>query len=247
MEQTRRGSWTRRRLTAAAMAGVMSFGGTACGVVLEAPPSSSSTGTQAEHGEAAGTTYTTADILGRLATLEVKGRAPKTGYTREQFGDGWTELGNCDTRDRILIRDLHDEVVAQPSCEVQSGILDDPYTGKRISFVKGPKTSEAIQIDHVVPLSNAWQTGAQQMSKARRIEFANDPLNLLAVDGPTNNKKGDGDAATWLPPRRDEWCEYVARQVLVKDKYDELWVTPPEHAAMERVLDSCVGQMITVK
>jgi hypothetical protein len=95
-----------------------------------------------------------------------------------------------------------------------------------------------VQIDHVVALSNAWQTGAQQLTDAERELLANDPLNLLAVDGASNSQKSDADAATWLPAERSFWCPYVARQISVKAAYG-LWVTEPERNAMLRVLERC--------
>jgi len=95
----------------------------------------------------------------------------------------------------------------------------------------------------VVALSNAWQTGAQQLTRQKRIELANDPLELLAVDGPTNQAKGDGDAATWLPPNKAFRCQYVARQIAVKVKYT-LWVTSAEKQAMQRVLSDCANQRV---
>ena len=100
-----------------------------------------------------------------------------------------------------------------------------------------------MQIDHVVALSDAWQKGAQQWDATKRRAFANDPLELLAVDGPTNARKGDGDAATWLPPRKSFRCAYVARQIAVKARYG-LWVTQAEHDAMARVLERCPGQRV---
>lgn len=177
-----------------------------------------------------------------LANLAVKGRAPKTGYTREQFGDGWSMENGCDTRNIILNRDLTN-VVLNDQCQVVSGDLNDPYTGKLIQFRRGANTSQAVQIDHVVALSDAWQTGAQQLSRDRRVLLANDPLELLAVDGPQNQKKSDGDAATWLPPNKAFRCEYVARQIAVKNKYS-LWVTSAEKAAIERVLIKCPEQTV---
>lgn len=177
------------------------------------------------------------DTLSMLESLAVKGRAPKTGYEREQFGDGWDSYLGCDTRNRILRRDLKNPVV-NFECKVVSGVLHDPYGGKTVSFVRGEATSDDVQIDHVVALSNAWQTGAQQLSYTQRVMFANDPLNLLAVDGTLNQQKADGDAATWLPPNKPFRCEYVRRQVLVKRNY-ELWVTPAEQEAIRRVLASC--------
>ena len=178
-----------------------------------------------------------------LVALPTKGRAPKTGYKRSQFGDGWAKSGGCDTRNVILRRDLVNAVLGDDNCKVQSGALSDPYTGQRIAFKRGANSSGAVQIDHVVALSNAWQTGAQQLSSEQRISLANDPLELLAVDGPANQQKGDGDAATWLPSNKPFRCQYIARQIAVKKKYS-LWVTPPERTAMERILASCPEQRL---
>ncbi|WP_311217408.1 DUF1524 domain-containing protein [Arthrobacter sp. AB6] len=180
-----------------------------------------------------------------LATLPVKGRAPKTGYERALFGPTWADVdqNGCDTRNDILRRDLT-EVTYTTSvpCTVKTGILADPYTGTTISFVRGTTTSSAVQIDHVVALSDAWQKGAQQLTTEQRTAFANDPLNLQATDGPTNQQKGDGDAATWLPPNKGFRCEYVARQVSVKARYS-LWVTQAERDAIAGILAGCPGQV----
>jgi len=196
-------------------------------------------------------TSTTQNVQGTLAIdalnkLEVKGRAPKTGYSREQFSNDWGSVGGCDVRDLILKRDLENIVVDKDGCKVTSGTLkSDPYTGKEIAFMRGPTSSQAVQIDHVVAVSDAWQKGAQLLSKDQRYNFYNDPLNLLAVDGPTNNKKGDGDAATWLPPNKDYRCRYVARQVAVKVKYT-LWVTDAEKDAIKNTLNTCPGQVLPI-
>lgn len=182
-----------------------------------------------------------------LASLAVKGRAPKTGYSREQFGAAWADVdrNGCDTRNDILNRDLTDKTYKSGThdCVVATGVLRDPYTGGTIDFKRGQNTSTAVQIDHVVALSDAWQKGAQQLSDEMRERLANDPLNLLAVDGPTNQSKSDGDAATWLPPNKSYRCEYVARQVGVKAKYG-LWVTQTERDAIAGILASCPGQRI---
>ncbi len=170
-----------------------------------------------------------------LATLEVKGRAAKTGYARSEFGDGWSTVNGCTARNIILNRDMQ-EVVLQDECTVVSGVLQDPYTATEIMFTKDK--SAAVQIDHVIALSDAWQKGAQQLTKAQRIQLANDPLELLAVDGPANQQKSDADAATWLPKNKNFRCTYVARQIAVKAKYS-LWVTPAEHEAMAKVLSQC--------
>ncbi len=177
-----------------------------------------------------------------LATIPVKGRAPKTGYSRDQFGQAWADVdrNGCDTRNDMLRRDLSDLALKPGTrdCVVLSGILNDPYTATLINFLRGSSTSSAVQIDHVVALSDAWQKGAQQLTEAQRVSFANDPLNLLAVDGPANQQKSDGDAATWLPPNKSYRCDYVARQISVKAGYG-LWVTRAEHDAMARVLADC--------
>lgn len=178
-----------------------------------------------------------------LATLAVKGRAPKTGYDRSQFGPEWadTDRNGCDTRNDVLRRDLTNVVVAGTSgCVVLSGTLADPFSGSTMPFSKGT-TSAGIHVDHVVALSDAWQKGAQGWTASQRLAFGNDPLNLLAVDGALNMAKGDGDAATWLPPAKGYRCAYVARQVAVKSKYGA-WVTQAEHDAIERVLSSCPGE-----
>lgn len=180
-----------------------------------------------------------------LAALPIKGRAPKTGYDRALFGQAWADVdrNGCDTRNDILKRDLTGITYTNSvPCKVQSGTLADPYTGSSISFVRGTATSSAVQIDHVVALSDAWQKGAQQLTVEQRTAFANDPLNLQATDGPTNIKKGDGDAATWLPPNKGFRCEYVARQISVKATYS-LWVTQAEHDAMANILADCSGQL----
>lgn len=175
-----------------------------------------------------------------LATIPIKGRAPKTDYARTQFGDGWATTNGCDTRDIILHRDLKNSTATE-GCKVLSGTLDDPYTEKLINFKRGADTSSAVQIDHVVALGDTWQTGAQLLSKPEREALANDPVELLAVDGPANQQKSDADAATWLPSNKSFRCQYVARQVAVKSKY-RLWVTPAEHDAILRVLSGCPGQ-----
>lgn len=182
-----------------------------------------------------------------LQTLPIKGRAPKTGYERSNFGDGWAVVNGCDMRNRILARDLKNITYVPTTdivvCKVATGTLDDPYSGKTIQFVRGEETSDDVQIDHVVALSDAWQKGAQQLSFDQRVAFANDPLNLLATDGPTNQKKSDSDAASWLPPNKAYRCHYVARQIAVKKKHS-LWVTRPERDAMIRVLNGCPGQQL---
>jgi hypothetical protein len=185
--------------------------------------------------------------LSIIETQVTKGRAAKTGYTRAQFGQTWADVdrNGCDTRNDILKRDLTGEIFREKTreCVVLSGTLIDPFSGETINFVRGNVSSMEVQIDHVVALSNAWQTGAFKLPINERTAFANDPLNLLAVKGRLNSQKGDGDAATWLPPLKSFRCDYVARQIAVKTKY-KLWFTAPEKAAMVRILKSCPEKVL---
>ncbi|MFH0412241.1 HNH endonuclease family protein [Corynebacterium sp. L4756] len=182
-----------------------------------------------------------------LESLRVAGRAPRTGYDRDLFGQAWSddvtvEFGHngCDTRNDILRRDLVDLEIKEGThgCLVLSGTLHDPYSGETIDFVRGQSTSSQVQIDHVVALSDAWQKGAQQWDEEKRENFANDPRNLKAVKGSLNQQKGAGDAATWLPPQRGYRCEYARSIIDVKAEYG-VWVTEAEKEALKANLDRC--------
>ncbi|WP_327290811.1 HNH endonuclease family protein [Streptomyces sp. NBC_01198] len=201
--------------------------------------SSSSSGASAPSGHAG-----KGSALAAVGDLTVKGRAPKTGYSRDRFGPAWadTDHNHCDTRDDILKRDLRQTSFRDGAkkCIVTSGTLADPYTGKKITYTRG---ASKVDIDHAVALSDAWQKGAAQWKDDKREDFANDPLNLLAVDSSTNRRKSDGDTATWLPPNAAYRCDYVARQVAVKKKYG-LWVTSAERDAMRKVLGGCSDEKL---
>jgi hypothetical protein len=177
---------------------------------------------------------------GELSRLAVKPLAPMAGYSRDRFGPAWADVdhNHCDTRNDILRRDLT-KVVLEPGsvCVVERGTLRDPYTGKSISFLRGRRSS-AVQIDHLVALGDAWRTGAAGWSAALREQYANDPVVLLAVDGPQNEAKGDADASQWLPPNHAYDCTYVVKQIAIKAKY-QLWVTRDERNAMGNVLTGC--------
>ncbi len=219
------------RITAAVVAGLLAL--------ATASPVAAAT---AQEPQTLPSTYLAVSVVSALESLAVKGRAPKTGYSRDAFGPEWKDVnGNgCDTRNDILRRDLQRTKV-RGGCEVQSGVLSpDPYTGHTNVYVHGQST---VDIDHVVSLSDAWQKGAFRWTELRRTSLANDPLNLLAVDFSANRQKGDGDAATWLPSNRGYWCPFVARQVAVKTKYG-LWITAAEKAAITRVLARCPGQLL---
>ncbi|MGI6612630.1 MAG: HNH endonuclease family protein [Candidatus Nanosyncoccaceae bacterium] len=172
-----------------------------------------------------------------LEKLEVKGRAPKTGYDRALFASTWQILGKCSMRNLVLKRDLTD-IIIDDNCRVISGILQDPYTGKEIIFEYGPATSQEIQIDHIVAVSDAWQKGAQDWDSEKRYKFYNDPNNLVAVSREANQAKVDSDAASWLPSNKLFRCAYVSRQIQVKLDYG-LWVTEAEKLAMQQVLQRC--------
>ena len=177
------------------------------------------------------------DVLNALAVHE-KNTSEK--YYRKLFYDDWgLTASGCNTREAILTRDLEDKQMN--GCKVQSGTLNDPYTGQTINFQRGQDTSAAVQIDHVVALSNAWATGAYQLDEATRYQISQDPLNLVAVDGSANQEKSDQDASDWLPSNQAFRCQYVARQISVKYKY-HLWVTAAEKVAMQKVLATCPNE-----
>jgi len=169
----------------------------------------------------------------QYAGLGVAERLRDSTYRRDEFGHGWASVPDCDTRDQILARDL-EAVTYGKGCNVTGGTLDDPYSGQTVTFDK--TNPAAVQIDHVVSLSMAWTLGANRWTYQRRFNFANDPANLLAVDGPTNQSKGDREG--WKPPNRGAWCMYAVRAVTVSHRY-RLPVTPTDHKALGQMLAAC--------
>jgi hypothetical protein len=237
-------------LTAACSSSTGGPPGSTTGTASTPAPTSPSTHASVRPGSTSPTVPAGATALAGLAALPTKGRAPMTGYARTQFGQAWSDdndqpfgRNGCDTRNDILRRDLKTIVVkaGTAGCVALSGRLDDPYTAMVIAFRRGESTSTRVQIDHVVALGDAWRSGAQQLSATQRLGLANDPLNLLAVDGPANLQKSDSDAASWLPANKAFRCTYVARQVAVKRKW-RLWVTAAEHATVSAVLATCPDQ-----
>ncbi|BBX31507.1 HNH endonuclease family protein [Mycolicibacterium mageritense] len=190
----------------------------------------------------------TADYAGaraQLTRLPVKSWDRQTDFDRSAFGEAWSddvdvEFGHngCNTRDDILRRDLAELVIRPGTCYAQTGVLHDPYTGATLPFARGPQTSGAVQVDHLVSLADAWYKGARAWDPVRRRNFANDPRNLVAVASKSNFDKAFRDAASWLPPNAAFRCEFVARQVDVKAAYG-LWVSAKERTAMAAVLDHC--------
>lgn len=167
-------------------------------------------------------------------------------YQRSEFGKGWvdTDGNGCNQRDDVLLRDaLPDRglvVVSQGSCDhdVVAGTWLDPYTGRELTFtdLKDQAQAQAIQIDHIVSLSDAWASGAWEWTPQERIAFANDLGNLLAVDGPTNQAKSDQGPPHWLPEVNR--CRYVEQYVQVKDTYG-LAVSDDAIAGLRRLLQQC--------
>jgi hypothetical protein len=228
------------RLFAAGLVLAGTLASAACGRLAD---TGSSAPAAPAYGAAAGAT----PALAQLDALPVRAHSSLAGYSREAFGPAWSDEGtvdlshnHCPTRQDVLFRDLVNVVRAQDNCTVVSGVLRDRYTGKTIRFHRGQGTSLAVQIDHIVPLGLAWQSGARQLSAEQRLNLANDPENLVATDGPTNAAKGAKDAAGWLPPRDDARCWYVSAQVRVKTTY-RLSVSTAEKAAIRSVLQSCTS------
>lgn len=231
-------------LTAVAV-GLFCVAGAAVGWAFSAgPPESSPPGpapTARTDDRSTGRTVTAAEVI---AQLDVKGRAPRTGFDRKQFGQAWADVdrNGCDTRNDMLRRDLIGAVIKEGTqgCRVESGVLHDPYSGERVAFVRGDGN---LEVDHVVSLSDAWQKGAQQWTLEQRVRFANDPLNLVVTTRAQNQQKGPADAASWLPPNKAYRCSYVAQQAAVKQRY-AAWITAAERDAMVRVLADCPSQPV---
>lgn len=187
------------------------------------------------------------EVSRRLSELRVAPRRPaEVPYRRGAFGRSWRDVdGNgCNQRDDVLLRDAvagSVRVVRQGRCahDVVAGTWVDPYTGRTLTFddLKEPRQAQAIQIDHIVPLAEAWASGATEWSTERRVDFANDLDGLLAVDGPTNARKGDGDPAAWRP-RKAFQCDYATRWIRVKSRWD-LAVDPSEKRALTEMLATC--------
>ena len=190
-------------------------------------------------------TVTRNDALVKLQALPVKYQDPWDGFDRSQFGDPWSDdvdvqygHNGCNTRDDILHRDMKNIVMRAGGCFVSSGTLFDEYTGNTLNFVRGPDTSDTVEVDHIVPLGDAWRKGAQELSVDERRNLANDPMNLQSVSRSVNQAKQAMDASQWLPPNADYHCTYVVRQIEVKSTY-RMWVSQAEKDAMTQVLATC--------
>ncbi len=186
----------------------------------------------------------TAEARELIESLRTKGRGPRTGYERDAFGYAWMDTADgvplarngCDTRNDLLRRDGEDLRFREGSdCVVISMTLDDPYTGTTIEWRK--QQAAEVQIDHVVPLSYAWQMGVSRWTEGKREQLANDPLNLIPVEGRANSAKSDSGPASWLPPSKRIRCAYAVRFAQVAEKY-EMPVTAPDK---ETMLQQCGG------
>ncbi|HRA06684.1 MAG TPA: HNH endonuclease family protein [Propionicimonas sp.] len=189
-----------------------------------------------------------AEAMRQLDALRVTARESpeRLGYSRSAFGNGWvdTDGNGCNQRDDVLLRDAVPgsvRVVGQGACDhdVVAGVWIDPYTGAHLGFdnLKDQVQAQAIQIDHVVPLAEAWVSGATYWSRDRRQSFANDLAELLAVDGPTNASKGSGDPAAWRP-KKEFQCDYARRWIALKATWN-LALDGSELRALTEMLAFC--------
>lgn len=186
------------------------------------------------------------DVLAGIAVVPL--RLHRYDYLRSAFGDAWTDDNDapgghngCDTRDDILNRDLVDKTyVSIKRCPdaVATGTLHDPYTNDVIAFTRGAHTGEAVQIDHIVPLSYSWDQGAWNWTPEMRIRFANDPANLLAVQGQANQDKGDKQPALWMPPNAAFQCQYAMQFIAVLRGYG-LPVDGPSVSVLRHAAGTC--------
>lgn len=185
--------------------------------------------------------FDVSQVKDTLGGLQVRGDDRGDDYNREgQFGPAWQDVdGNgCDTRNDILTRDLTKPTIDN-RCRVTAGTLNDPYTGTTIEFTRGTDTSSEVQIEHIVALNDAWGSGAREWTQEQRIAFANDPANLMAVDGSQNQAKGAKDTAQWAVPENPAYtCTYLTRQAILKSHY-QLSVDKAEYAALNDGLATC--------
>lgn len=175
-----------------------------------------------------------------------------TGYDRTQhFGSSWGKIEGCSVREVVLARDFSTfQHKPGSSCEVVKGTLNDPYTGRSIEFVRGPSTSKAVEIDHVVSASYAYQVGAHAWTKDQRVAFYNDLDNLLAVEGRVNSAKSDRGIADTLsasyPDSKDPLisgdgrCLFAQKYISTLSKYS-LGITKSDQTSAIKTLKECRG------
>jgi hypothetical protein len=175
-----------------------------------------------------------------LRGIDVAPVGSMVGYSREEFPHwaadgtrfGWEEPdGSCDVRDDALLRDGRG-VEVDEDCSFTAGRWLDPYTGSTLT------DSGDVDIDHIVPLANAWRSGANDWDQSRREAYANDPGVLLSVDDAANQTKGDKGPEAWLPPNTDYRCEYARRWIWIKHKWN-LTVNAQERTTLQEMLQGC--------
>jgi hypothetical protein len=186
------------------------------------------------------------DVLAGIPEVPVRIRS--YDYHRDAFGDNWTDDNSapgghigCDTRNDILDRDLVDKTyVSIKRCPkaVATGMLHDPYTNANVAFTRGAQVGAAVQIDHIVPLALAWDLGARNWTDNMRVRFANDPANLIAVEGQANQDKGDKEPAVWMPPNHAFWCQYAMQFIAVLRGYS-LPVDAPSATTLRDAAATC--------
>ncbi len=201
----------------------------------------SSGGGESAPPDAAPATTTRAPAAGSAASvlegLPVRTTDPVAPYRRAEFGDDWDydPATGCNTREEVLI----EESVVAPTVDDRCRTT----VGRWRSLYDAVETADPadLQIDHLVPLADAWRSGADTWTADRRHAFANDrthPDTLIAVTGRTNQSKGDSTPAEWLPPDEASWCAYAEMWIDVKATW-HLSVTPPERGRLRRLLDAC--------
>jgi hypothetical protein len=188
-------------------------------------------------------------VLAELALVPALAERPEsTDYDRGSFGEPWTDnsdaagSGNgCDTRNDILDRDLRDKIYAAiDSCPraVASGELRSPYSGQWVVFRRGKGSGAKVQIDHIVPLAYAWAMGARRWNSVVLQRFANDPANLVAVDGDANQDKGDKQPSRWMPANSGFHCRYAIQFVTVVRAYG-LYLDRLSYPVLREALSRC--------
>ncbi|MFD4659636.1 DUF1524 domain-containing protein [Kitasatospora sp. NPDC058444] len=174
--------------------------------------------------------YTARD---ELADLPVSEPHSMDGYSRAKFPHWALQYGTCDTREVVLERDGQD-VAQDDQCHAVSGVWTSPYDGKTFT------NSKDLDVDHLVPLANAWRSGADLWDTKTRKAFANDLVDpqLVAVSAASNRAKADKGPEAWRPPLRSYWCTYSRAWVHMKSLY-HLNVTASEQQALADMLDTC--------
>lgn len=186
------------------------------------------------------TADTVAQAKDRLAGLGTGYGGEGGAYHRESFGRGWADLDGdgCLTRNEVLQRDLTGTSLHGNGCVVASGTLLDPYTGETVRFTHGSESSQAVQIDHIVPLAYAWRQGAWRWSAEQRVRFSNDQRNLVAVDGQQNDDKGSDGPGRWMPPNAGVHCGYAVTFVMILNEYG-LDAFPADERELSATLARC--------